>query len=140
MTKTRALYSLLVLTVAFRTLVVPGLTPVVDADSPLGFNIAFCENIFEISPGDTDESHHDGHSHSHSHDNTGENDTGIIPLSNHCSVGFIGGIFIETYGFNIHHYLEKIKDQYTADYTAPFIAPSHYRIQASRAPPVFHII
>jgi hypothetical protein len=138
--KNRLLYLLLALMVGFRTLVVPGLTPVSDADSPLGFNIAFCVNLFDVSSAGVDQPHHDGHGHSHDNDNTPAEESGVIPLSNHCSVGFIGGIFIETYSFNVQQYLDQIKDQFKSGYTAPFVEPSHYRIQASRAPPISFII
>ncbi len=138
--KTRAIYLLLALAVGFRTLVVPGLTPVVDEDSPLGFNIAFCENLFESSPSNGDHVHHDGHSHSHGNDDAPADGSGIVPLSNHCSVAFMGGIFIEHLSFNVNQYLEQLDDRYDSIYLSPSIVITYYRNPQSRAPPVVSLV
>lgn len=126
---------LLALAIGFRTLIVPGLTPIYDEDSPLGFNITFCEDLFENQP-TSDSSHgHDGHTHSHGNTDNDDDNSDIIPLSNHCSVAFMGGIFIEAPTFDIAKYVDRTNDILTADYFVPYIVTPRYQHQLSRAPP-----
>ena len=126
---------LLALAIGFRTLIVPGLTPVYDEENPLGFNITFCEPLFE-APLTSDDSHgHDGHSHSHGPASTDDDSTDIIPLSNHCTVAFMGGIFIETATFDIEKYVHNADELFNTLYNVPYVITSRYQYQPSRAPP-----
>ena len=134
------IFWLLALAVGFRMLIVPGLTPVYDDDSPLGFNISFCEPLFE-SPASQDNDHgHDGHSHSHGNTDSDENSTDIIPLSSHCTVAFMGGIFIEAPTFDIEKYVHNSDEIFTASYTLPYVITPRYQYQPSRAPPTSSLI
>lgn len=126
---------LLALAIGFRTLIVPGLTPVYDDDSPLGFNITFCENLFENQPTPDNSHGHDGHTHGHGNTDSDGETTEIIPLSNHCSVAFMGGIFIETPTFDIDKYVDRTNNILTSHYSIPYVVTPRYQHQLSRAPP-----
>ncbi|NNE36950.1 MAG: hypothetical protein HKN08_01495 [Gammaproteobacteria bacterium] len=126
---------LLALAIGFRVLIVPGLTPVYDDDSPLGFNITFCEPLFE-TPAAPDDSHgHDGHSHSHGPSSTENESTDIIPLSNHCTAAFMGGIFIEIPTFDIEKFIHNTDEIFNSLYSVPYVITPRYQYQLSRAPP-----
>ena len=134
------LFWLLVLAVGFRTLIVPGLTPVHDDDSPLGFNISFCADLFE-TPVSSDDSHgHDGHSHSHGNSDNNDESSDIIPLSNHCTVAFMGGIFIDVPSFDIDRYIDATNELIITSYTYPYVLTPRYQHQLSRAPPTSSLI
>ena len=138
--KKSILFWLLTITIGFRSLVVPGLTPVGDDGSPLGFNITFCENLFESTVTTENNHGHDGHIHEHGNNDTSNDYPKNIPLSNHCTVSFIGGIFIEVPTFNVEQYLQLIQDQVKPDYTSPYTITPRYRYQLSRGPPESSVV
>ena len=126
----------LVLAIGFRTLIVPGLTPLHDDDSLLGFNIAFCEDLFESSSTNTEIDHsHDGHTHSHGILDSDDGETATVSLSNHCTVAFMGGIFIGVPSFDINKYIVKSNNIVIASYIFPTLLTPRYQFQPSRAPP-----
>ena len=130
----------LAMLIVLRSLVVPGLTPVSDEDSPLGFNITFCENLFELPGAGDHPRSDDGHDHSHGHQGTPAEGSGSLPASNHCSVAFMGGIFIELPSFDIERHLVRTHEQLIPDYSSPYSITHHYRLQQSRAPPISRLI
>ena len=135
-----SLFWALAMLIVLRSLVVPGLTPVSDEDSPLGFNITFCENLFELPAATDHPQSDDGHNHSHGNQSTPTEDSGSFPISNHCSVAFMGGIFIELSSFDIERHLVRTHEELKPDYSNPELITHHYQIQQSRAPPVSRLI
>lgn len=130
----RRIFWLLALTVAFRSLVVPGLTPVADADSPLRFSIAFCDELYQpaiiFSEGPAGAVHPPDHEHgiSDDHDHS-------LPIPGQCDISILGGIFIETPSFSLTRYLQPPDRSLAVEYANAYATTTPYPKQLSRAPP-----
>jgi|GEM_PF-4418567 len=123
---------LLALAFVFRSLILPGLTPVIDHDAPFGLSIAFCHSLTGL--------HEDGadfHApHSHPGADPSGHDHGKKTFSDHCSVSFVGGLFLHHVPAHPDRLLQPPEIRYQTDYHSPTHPASFYPPRQSRAPPL----
>lgn len=134
-----ALFWLLVMAVALRSLIAPGLMLNPEVEGPLGVGISFCDGFDTIASQDFFSDPHSAHSHtdtshgSHGHEHPAGTDH---DLSGHgCGLWNVSSLYVHTLHFSFEHTRYFGPDRLRADYHTPFGKETYRKPQQARAPP-----